>query len=433
VTDAVPLRRNARFQLLWLGSATSQLGSELTNLTKPLLVLALTGSAGLAGVVAGSRTAAYVLAQLPAGTWVDRADRRRVLLTGQAVQLVNATVLALLVVTDRVQVQHLVLAGVVDGICAAFVNLAHTTAIRGIVPSEQLPAAFAQEESRSHAAKLAGPPLGGLLHGFGRAVPFVVDALTFTVALLCSLGARVPRRPAGERPGTAAQEKGEDRGAERTRRSMLREAGEAVTWVWRQPGLRAACAVVAMLNLLGGSFLLPVIVLVGERGGDALTTGTVLAAVGIGGLVGALLSGRTVTLLPPGKLLITFVTLFGVALVVMPLPLGTWWPMVPLALVAFSTPALNVGMEVVLARMVPEQMLGRAGAVLTTTYFGLAPLGPVLGGTAATLLGGAGALVLVGGLLLLTAAGAASSRVLRAFTGEAPEDSTTTTEAEPVS
>jgi hypothetical protein len=73
--------------------------------------------------------------------------------------------------------------------------------------------------------------------------------------------------------------------------------------------------------------------------------------------------------------------------------------------------------------MAPEGMLGRTDAVLTVMGRGLAPLGPVLGGTLAALLGGAGSLVLIGGLLLLTAAGASISRELRRFTGEVPAES----------
>ncbi|MFD1529352.1 MFS transporter [Pseudonocardia aurantiaca] len=403
--DLTPLRRNSSFQLLWAGGAVSQLGSELTRLAMPLLVLGLTGSPAWAGVVTGAGVAAAVLTQVPAGVWVDRWDRRRTLVTGSALRAANSAGLAVLVTAGGVQVWHLVLFGVVDGMCGAFVDPATWTAIRGVVPVPHLPAAYAQEESRRHAASLLGPPLGGLLYGFGRAVPFVADAVTFLVAALCAVLAKVPRRPAG--------------GRERVRRGMHREAGEAVGWLWRHRGLRSVYGVAMAMNLLGGAMLLPLIVLVGERGGGALDTGAVLATAGLGGLVGALLSRRTGQLLPPGQLFLAVVALFGIALSAMALPLGWWWPMVPLVLIALSTPAINVVMNVVLARLTPDDMLGRMDAVLTVGSRGLAPLGPVLGGALATALGGAASLVLLGALLLLTAAVAATSRDLRGFTGAA--------------
>nr|BFE82899.1 hypothetical protein GCM10020093_055000 [Planobispora longispora] len=103
---------------------------------------------------------------------------------------------------------------------------------------------------------------------------------------------------------------------------MVREAREAVAWLWRRRGLREVTAAVMVLNLLGGAFLIPLIVLVGERGGDALTTGTVLAGLGVGGLAGALLSGRVSRLLPPGRLLLAVTSVFGAALAATALPWG---------------------------------------------------------------------------------------------------------------
>ncbi|MBG0819401.1 MFS transporter [Planomonospora sp. ID91781] len=436
MTDIVQLRRNVRFQLLWLGSAVSHLGSELTRLAMPLLVLALTGSPGLAGVVAGARTVAFVLVQMPAGVWVDRWDRRRTLVTAQGLQAVVSALLAALILTGRAQAWHFVALAVLDGLCAAFIGPVQDTAIRGIVPPGQLHAAYAQEEARTHAAGLIGPPLGGLLYGLGRAVPFVVDAVTFLAATLCYVLAKVPRRPA-DRPGASSRPDGgvrpeagewpdgearEDGGGRRpARRGMRREAGEAVAWLWRRKGLREVTAAVMVLNLLGGAFLIPLIVLVGERGGDAFTTGAVLAGLGVGGLVGSLLSGRISRLLPPGRLLPAVVAVFGAALAATALPWGAWWPMVPLVFVTLSTPSLNVVMNVAVARMVPEEMLGRMGAVLSTGGMALKPLGPVLGGALAAALGGAAALVVLGGLLGLTAAAAVLSPELRGFTGEAPD------------
>nr|BFE82900.1 hypothetical protein GCM10020093_055010 [Planobispora longispora] len=208
MTDIVPLRKNIRFQLLWLGSAVSQLGSELTRLAMPLLVLALTGSPGLAGVVAGVRTVAFLLTQMPAGVWVDRWDRRRTLLAAQGLQAAVSALLAALVLAGRAQAWHFVALAAFDGLCAAFTGPARDTAIRGIVPVGQLHTAYAQEEARTHAAGLIGPPLGGLLYGLGRAVPFVVDALTFLAATLCYALAKVPRRPADQSSPPAREESG---------------------------------------------------------------------------------------------------------------------------------------------------------------------------------------------------------------------------------
>ncbi len=73
------LRKNVQFQLLWFGGAVSQLGTQLTTYALPLLIYAVTGSLFWAGVIVGTRAAALIIAQMPAGVWVDRWDAGRVL------------------------------------------------------------------------------------------------------------------------------------------------------------------------------------------------------------------------------------------------------------------------------------------------------------------------------------------------------------------
>jgi hypothetical protein len=109
--------------------------------------------------------------------------------------------------------------------------------------------------------------------------------------------------------------------------------GEALAWPWHRRGLREVYGVLTALNLLGGAFMIPLIVLVGERGGGALGTGTVLAGAGIGGLVAALGSTLIGRLLPVGAMMITIVAVFGAAVAAMALPFGPWWPMVPLIVI----------------------------------------------------------------------------------------------------
>lgn len=410
--EQAPLRTNRQFNLLWIGGALSQLGTELSRIAMPLLVLALTGSPGYAGLVAGVRTAAFLILQVPAGVLVDRWDRRRTLVLSQGAQMVNSAALASLVVLGRAGVWVFMVFAAVDGITSALGGPARTVAIRSVVPPEQLRPAYAREEARAHAARLAGPPLGGLLYGISRGLPFVAEAVSFVLVFVCSAAAKVPRFP------NRAQAEGDEQ-APAPKKRMHQEAGEAFGWLWRQAGLRELSFAAMALNLLGSAYIIPLIVMVGERGGNSLNTGTVLAGIGIGGLIGALTSNRLGGLLPPGRLIIAVLGLFGASLLLMTLPFGSWWPMVPLALISLSTPALNVVMNVVLSRMTPDDMLGRVDAVLTLAQRGLSPLAPVLGGLLAAWFGGAVAIVVIGCALLGAVVLAWSSRALRSYTGEA--------------
>lgn len=406
-----PLWRNTRYQFLWAGSAVSQLGTEISKLAMPLLVLASTGSSASAGLVAAAGVAGGLLVMVPAGVWVDRRDRRRILLVAATVRVLVAVALAVVVLGGHPQIWLLALLGAVGGGCEAFTGLVALAAIRGLVLPQQLRAAYTQEEARSHAARLAGPPLGGLLYGIGAVVPFLVDAVTFAVALAGAALAQVPRRPPAE-PSDADRPR---------RRGMHREVGEALGWLWRQPGLRALYPLLTALNLIGGAFTIPLIVLVGDRGAGPAGTGAVLAGAGIGGLVGALAAPVVGRLLPVGAMMVAITAVFGASVAAMALPLGPWWPIVPLVVLSLSTPSINVVMDAVTARLVPQDMLGRMQSVLHTVARGLAPLGPVAGGALAAGLGAAGALLVVGGALLLAAALAAATGELRRFVEDGSE------------
>ncbi|MGC4987580.1 MFS transporter [Streptomyces sp. DT193] len=85
---------------------------------------------------------------------------------------------------DRVTVAHLAAVAFVQGLCFVFFGLTERAALPKIVPAALLPTATAHNEARSRAASLAGPPLGGMLFGIGRAVPFLADALSYAVACI---------------------------------------------------------------------------------------------------------------------------------------------------------------------------------------------------------------------------------------------------------
>lgn len=401
MSELPPLRRNFRFQMLWIGAAASEMGTTLTWVAFPLLILAVTGSAAVAGLVSACRITTNLLISLPAGAWVDRWDRRRIVITAEAVRFLSLAALTVAILTGREALWQIVLVAVVNGAADSFFSPARAAAIRAVVAPEQLPEAYAQEEARGHAASLAGPPLGGFLFGLGRAFPFAVDALTYLISLVCAVLARVPRYPEGAQ--------------ERRKTGIRADVMEAAGWLWRQRGLRAGLAFSLVANLVANALLLPVIVMVEARGGDSTTTGLVLAGLGLGGLLGATLSAKIGRLLPPGKLMLAVVGFFALSVCATALPFGPYWPVVPLFLAMVAVPALNVVLRVLVARLVPDTMMGRLVSLFTMASMGLTPVGPLLGGLLAEYVGGPGALVVVGGLLAAGCALASISPALRSL------------------
>ncbi|MGY5766045.1 MFS transporter [Brachybacterium sp. DNPG3] len=410
----LPLRRNARFQFLWAGAAFSTLGTEINRVALPLILLATTGSAVRAGLVAATLTAAMLIAQMPAGIWVDRHDRRRILLIAQAVQVLNALVLLIGLAIGGAGLVSFLAFAVVDGVCQAFLGPVRQVAIRSVVPASQLHSAFAQEEARSHAGRVVGPALGGALFAAGMLAPYLAMAASVAMAWLFALLARIPRRSDGAGPVTGTSQRvpgAPSRGA----RGMLAESGEALRWLVGRPGLRELTLVIMAMNFFGGGVTLALIVRITALGGGESLAGLVLTGIGIGGLLGALASGWITGRVPAGRLAIGVPAILGGCLMLAALPLAPWWPFFPILAFSLVTPALNVAAGAVTAQLVPADMLGRVGALLRVASMLLSPLGPLLGGLLAGTLGGAWALCIAGAGFVGTALVGVLSPMLRRF------------------
>ncbi len=171
--------------------------------------------------------------------------------------------------------------------------------------------------------------------------------------------------------------------------------------------MRNVVAIFLTLNLLGGATLIPVVAVVKERGGPDWLVGLVLTGIGVGGLLGALVSPKVTV--RHDRLIVAVLVVFGASNLAMALPFGAWWPFVPLMVTAIATPLLNVSVSAVFTALVPDDLMGRLDAILTFASRALTPLAPVLGAVLADLVGGAAAVLVCGVLILLTALVAAFS------------------------
>lgn len=410
-TGRPSLRRNTQFQLLWVGAATSSLGSALTAIAIPLLLLHLTHSPATVGGVAALATVTGLVLTIPAGVWVDRSDRRVILLGSQSVSFVNSAALTLALLLGHANVANFVVFAVISGACTSIFGPAFAVALRNIVHPADLRQAFAQEQARNFAAQLIGPAIGGGLYAVDARLPFVLDTLTYLISLICAVACRVPRRPVTTGPDTSQP----------PRRHMIHEALDAARWLFRQRGLREMVLIITAMNFLGGAFSIPVIVHIRSMGGSSSLTGIVLAGQGVGGLIGALWAARLITRVPPGRLGILVPTIFGCCMIIAAAPIAVWWPVVPIVVFCMFTPALNVALNATTAELVPIEMLGRLGALLSLTAISLRPAGQLLGGIASGTIGGGATMVCVGVGLLAAAGIAATSKTLRAFNPEPPD------------
>ena len=179
-----PLRRNRDFVLLQAGQLLSAAGSESVGVVYPLLVLGLTNSPAKAGFVAFVRYLPMALLSLPAGILVDRADRKRLMITADVVRAIAAGGLVAAIAADALAYWQILVVAAVEGSAWALFSPAAGAALRSVVPLGQLPDAAGVQQARTAMVSLAGPPLGGALLALGKALPFAVNALSYLASTI---------------------------------------------------------------------------------------------------------------------------------------------------------------------------------------------------------------------------------------------------------
>ena len=360
VLRPVPLRRNTGFRMLWVGQLLSGTGSEIGLLAYPLLVLALTGSAVLAGVTGTARSAALLVLRLPAGALSDRLDRRLTMIACDAMRAVLLALFGILVVAHLVSWPAVLAVSLVDGGAGAIFDPAAAAALPAIVPDGQLEPAWAATEARTYGAGLAGPALGGMLFGLSQAVPFLADAVSYAVSF-----------------ATVSRIGGEFRPRNYVRKPLWREVADGLQLVWRVPILRAVVITAPLVNFALTGVTFTITLALRQHGTPTGVIGLVQAAVAVGGLLGAvaapLLQGR----LRLGTLVLvidlTGALLLGGAALLIPSPLVA----APVALALLLAPTVNAALFAVMLRSAPEGIRGRVVntvVMLATTLAALAPL-----------------------------------------------------------
>jgi predicted MFS family arabinose efflux permease len=393
----VPLWRNRDFLLLWTGQVGSTLGTRISGLAYPLLVLAVTGSPAQAGLVASAQAAPFLIWFLPAGALVDRWPRKRVMLAADAGRAVALASVAVAVVLGRITIGHLVAVAFVEGTLFVFFLLAETAALPHLVPQPQLPAAIAQNQARDQGADLAGQPLGGYLFGLGHAVPFAVDAVSYVVgfALLTPIRATLQEQRAPER------------------RHLLTEISEGVRWLWRQHLLRALVAIASAGNLAFSALSLTIIVRATDLGASSTAVGVLLGLFGVGAITGALLAPPVQRLVPPNVIMLG----------------ALWWWVAQMAALALAPTVLALGAVYTIGGLMgpifnttttayryaltPDHLQGRVNGASRMIGWGTRPVGALLAGLSLQTLGAVPTFTALAVWLAIVAAASTASRQIR--------------------
>jgi MFS family permease len=381
------LSKNRDFTILWTGQTISDLGSQVSLFAFPLVTYALTGSALWAAVVEAAFLIGLCGALLPAGVLADRVDRKLLMRAASGGGALLYASLAVAGLLGTLTIPHLVAVGLLTGVATGLSGPAEMSAVRSVVPRELLPTAFSQSQARQHVGALLGGPLGGVLYGVTRWLPFAIDAVTFAAYWLLAGRLRTDLSAPADQP----------------RRSPRQDIAEGFRFVLSWPYFRALIVWSASINLLVNAMFFVALLRLVQEGFDPKAIGLVSTAAGVSGILGALAAPWIIDRMATGALVVTVAWSF-VPIVV---PMVLWNnPAVVAAALAFGlflNPAGNAGGQTYRIAHTPSELQGRAASASSFMSTSVMWLAPLLGGVLLETVGGPAAVAVIGGLVALVA------------------------------
>jgi MFS family permease len=386
--------RHRNYRLFFTGQSISLIGTWMTRIATSWLVYKLTKSPLLLGVVAFAGQIPTFLFAPIAGVWVDRLDRRRVLVVTQILAMLQSLALAVLTLSGHINIPEVIGLGAFQGLINAFDMPGRQAFLVQMVEDKaDLGNAIALNSSMVNMARLLGPSLAGAVIAlFGTGYCFLIDGLSYLPVIASLLMMRL--KPWLLPHGTA---------------SMFQQLKEGWTYVANSTPIRTIFLLFAVISLMGWPFtvLMPVFALKILNGGPH-TYGFLMGAVGIGALISAYSLAVRSTVRGLTKMIPISSALFGAGLIVFGLSRNFWLSLVVLSFCGFGMMQQMAASMTIVQTIVEESKRGRVMSYSTVALVGMAPFGGLLAGTLASAIGApktvivSGACCLLGALWFLT-------------------------------
>src|SRR5215831_12589142 len=239
--------RHRNFRLFWFGQLISLIGTWMQSIGQAWLVLQLTHSAWLLGIVGALQFLPVMLLSLFGGVLADRFPKRRVLLFTQSFAMAQAAVLWILVATGHVQIWEVLVLASLLGLTNSFDMPTRQAFVVEMVGREDLPNAIALNSSIFNMARVIGPGLGGLIIAFlGIAPLFLLNAISFVPVIVGLALIRMNE--------LHAQAKHTETRTETSKQSTFQSLREGLTYVVHTPSVLLIIAVIGAISLFGINF-----------------------------------------------------------------------------------------------------------------------------------------------------------------------------------
>jgi MFS family permease len=381
--------RHRNFQLFFSGQLISLIGTWMDNIAEAWLVYRLTGSSLLLGTVAfAGQIPVFLLAPI-GGMVADRWNRQRVVIATQASSMVLAGILAVMTLTGRVKVWEVVVLAALMGAVNAFDIPARQAFLVDMVGREDLMNAIALNSSMFNGARVIGPSIAGILvASIGEGWCFAANSISYIAVIVGLLLMHVNRTP-----------------VETLRVSPFEHIVEGFRFVWNTGPIRALLLLLGLVSLVAMpySVLMPIFA-AKILHGNARTLGVLMGATGVGALGGALTLASRSGVKGLGRWVAIACASFGTFLILFSLSRWYLLSVVMLVPVGFAMMVQMASSNTLIQAMVPDRLRGRAMAVYSMMFMGMAPIGSFLSGWSADHIGAQWTLA-IGGVVAIIGAG----------------------------
>jgi MFS family permease len=365
------------FRQLFVANTISEVGNQISLLALPLAaVLALHASTFEVGALAACGTLAFLLVGLPAGAWVDRMRRRRVLIVGDVGRAIVLGSVPAAWALGVLTMTQLYLVALVTGVLTVFFDVAYLSYLPHLVGRKHLVEGNAKLEAVRGVSQIAGPTVAGFaIQALTAPVAVAADALSFAGSALFVGLIRRREEPPERKPDT----------------NLRKEVVEGLRFVFGNRLLRAIALCIGSYNLLSaarGAML--IVLLAGVLQLPAGTIGVFFSIASVGGLLGALTATKIAARIGQGPAIwipiaVTVPLQFVIA---MAQPGWSLWAAAAAYLVIWFCIMVNNITQVSFRQgLTPERLLGRMNATMRFVVWGTAPVGGLIGGILGQLLG----------------------------------------------
>jgi len=358
------------FRQLWIGDTISQFGTQVSLIALPYLAVTILGADELQmGVLTALEFIAFLVIGLPAGAWVDRWRRQRVLVANDLIRALALGSLPVAYYLDLLTFGQLCVVALIAGTATVFFDVAYQSYLPSIVDRRQISEGNSKLEVSRSVAQVAGPGLSGFMIRFlGAPLMVLVDAVSFL------LSAAFVARIRHEEP---VHDKS-------TRRALRVEIAEGLRFVLKHPLLSRIAACTSLFNLFSSiSAALIILFMVRDLGLEPGVIGLVFSASAVGGVLGALAATPLARKVGEGRIIPLSTLVSGPFTFLTPLA-AFGWP-IPLLIVgglgvSFNVVVYNVAQVSFRQRMCPPHLLGRMNASIRFLVWGTMPIGAFAGG-----------------------------------------------------